>query len=127
MSFFILLESLGNLTTNNPLSNSAWTSEIFIFSDLLEVVYRTLARKRGKSRWGDKTPFNTFNMRELIKAFPNAQFIHIVRDGRDVHLSWREVDWCKGRDVRTSAEKWRGWVWSAYRPGKLLNKEKWSF
>jgi hypothetical protein len=38
-------------------------------------------------RWGDKTPEYTRHLPVLRELFPTAQFIHIVRDGRDVALS----------------------------------------
>ena len=36
---------------------------------------------------GDKTPAHSFHMRTLIKLFPEARFIHMLRDGRDVAVS----------------------------------------
>lgn len=36
---------------------------------------------------GDKTPRNVFHLHTLMSAFPNAKFIHIVRDPRDNVLS----------------------------------------
>lgn len=51
--------------------------------------FRDYALKHGKSRWGDKTPRNIRYVQRLLNQFPNAQFIHIVRDGRDVACSLR--------------------------------------
>jgi glycosyltransferase involved in cell wall biosynthesis len=58
-------------------------------------VYRCLLRLRldGGLRYVDKTPRNVFLMPFLSRAFPDARFIHIVRDGRDVALSWSERPW----------------------------------
>jgi len=36
---------------------------------------------------GDKTPANSFHITTLKRLFPGAQFIHILRDGRDVAVS----------------------------------------
>lgn len=47
--------------------------------------------KIGKDRWGEKTPHNVFFGREISEGFPNSKFIHIVRDGRDVAISWKKV------------------------------------
>jgi hypothetical protein len=49
--------------------------------------YELYARKQGKSRWGDKTPGYQIRMLKLRKALPEARFIHVIRDGRDVALS----------------------------------------
>jgi hypothetical protein len=41
--------------------------------------------------WGDKNNFHTHHLPELAELFPSARFLHIVRDGRDVACSYREV------------------------------------
>lgn len=40
------------------------------------------AQHHGKSRWGEKTPGNLFYVRTLLDMFPDAQFVHLVRDPR---------------------------------------------
>ena len=40
-----------------------------------------------KKRWLEKTPTNILYMKELLEIFPEAKFIHIYRDGRDVAAS----------------------------------------
>lgn len=47
-------------------------------------------------RWGDKSPSYIVYVNELHKLFPQAQFIHIVRDPRDVALSSNDA-WGKHR------------------------------
>jgi len=41
----------------------------------------------GKARWGDKTPYYILHLRTIKEMFPNAQIIHVIRDGRDCALS----------------------------------------
>jgi hypothetical protein len=53
------------------------------FADLYAALHRLYARAEGKARWGEKTPRNGFWMDEIRALFPDAQFVHIVRDGRD--------------------------------------------
>ena len=53
---------------------------------------------------GNKTPTNSENIDKLRRLFPNARYILIVRDGRDVALSWRRK-W--GKDELLAADKWR--------------------
>ena len=36
----------------------------------------------------NKSPMNTFRIPDILKMFPDAQFIHIYRDGRAVSYSW---------------------------------------
>ncbi|MGH8905987.1 MAG: sulfotransferase family protein [Egibacteraceae bacterium] len=42
-------------------------------------VFTRYAAERGKARWGDKTPFHTWHVRQMASIFPDAQFIGIVR------------------------------------------------
>jgi len=53
---------------------------------VLDGVYRAHLQRHKPSatRWGDKTPRNTFALRELHTVFPDLQVVHMVRDGRDV-------------------------------------------
>ena len=48
--------------------------------------YRTVAQawadRQGKVRWGEKTPGNVFYVDVLLDMFPEARFIHLVRDPR---------------------------------------------
>ena len=56
------------------------------FGGLYDVLHRKYARDTGKSRWGEKTPRNCFWMDEIKSDFPDAQFVHIIRDGRDMAI-----------------------------------------
>ena len=47
------------------------------------------ASRRGKSRWAEKTPLNVRHLGWIYRHFPNARFIHVIRDGRDVACSLR--------------------------------------
>jgi len=69
------------------------------------------ADKQGNpgARWGDKTPGYIKNMREIQAYLPEARFIHLIRDGRDVALSVLKQDWGP-QTVEAAAEKWRSRV-----------------
>jgi hypothetical protein len=54
---------------------------------LLDALYTAYARQHGATRWGDKTPTYTSHIDTLHCVFPEAKFIHLIRDGRDVALS----------------------------------------
>ena len=53
----------------------------------VEAPFRAYASLAGKSRWGDKTPAYLHHVDELLAIWPDARFIVLVRDGRDVALS----------------------------------------
>jgi hypothetical protein len=49
--------------------------------------YEAYAAKEGKPRWGEKTPRYVGKMKLIQRALPEARFVHVIRDGRDVALS----------------------------------------
>ncbi len=57
--------------------------------------YETYAAAQGKTRWGEKTPQYLRMMGRIARTLPEARFVHIVRDGRDVALSC--CRWSGGR------------------------------
>jgi hypothetical protein len=63
------------------------------FSDAVRAVYALYAQEHGKPRYGDKTPVFVSHVDRLTKLFPEAVFVHLIRDGRDVALSIMDVTW----------------------------------
>ena len=75
-------------------------------ADAVRAVFAAYAAARGKPRYADKTPHYVSHLPELAARFPEAQFVHVVRDGRDVALSLLEVPW--GPDtLEDAARHWR--------------------
>jgi hypothetical protein len=66
--------------------------------DVLRTFYRTYASRFGKTAWGDKWPGNVMNMRRIAALLPEARFVHIIRDGRDVAASLRPL-WFRPGDT----------------------------
>ena len=58
------------------------------YAAVVEAVFLAYADLHGKSRWGDKTPKYVVDIPLLSKLYPSGLFIHIIRDGRDVALSY---------------------------------------
>lgn len=56
-------------------------------------VWKEFARDRGKARWGEKRPAYWQDLAALQQMFPDAQYIHLVRDGRACMASLMKVDW----------------------------------
>lgn len=69
------------------------------------VVFRAYARRFDKPRWGDKRPGYYQDIPALLRLFPDAQIVHLVRDGRDCVASLKAMSWFKG-DVHTAAATW---------------------
>jgi len=72
----------------------------------LRAVFHLYAGARGKPRWGDKTPTYRARMSEIAAALPEARFIHIIRDGRDVALSYRGLWFGPGDEIGAQARFW---------------------
>jgi hypothetical protein len=67
------------------------------------------SRRRGReghTYWGDKTPWYLLRLDCLVELFPDAQFIFINRDGRDVALSLLEKDWGPN-NIYSCAKYWQ--------------------
>ena len=56
-------------------------------SAIISGLFEKNALGEGKQRWGDKTPYYVLHMKTILQLFPDAQFIHLIRDGRDCALS----------------------------------------
>ena len=67
--------------------------------------YETYAAAQGKPRWGEKTPQYLRMMGRIARTLPEARFVHIIRDGRDVALSLLAVEWGP-TTVTGAAEQW---------------------
>lgn len=77
--------------------------------DAIRRLFARYAELRGKSRYGNKTPVHVLSISALADAFPEARFVHIIRDGRDVALSYVGAD--IGPDtIAAAALRWRRWV-----------------
>ena len=78
----------------------------------------------GKPRWGDKTPEYVEFMRPVSKALPEARFIHVIRDGRDVAMSrvrWRMKRAGKKPPMQRLAKRWVKAVTGARKQGAKLD------
>jgi hypothetical protein len=75
------------ISDHGPLTYATFVSRVF---DLY-------ATKEGKRLAGDKTPGYARELSLLHDLWPDARFVHLIRDGRDVLLSLR--DWPKSTRV----------------------------
>lgn len=65
-----------------------------------------LTRSTNKKRWGEKTPSHVFHIDLIREVYPESQFIHIIRNGRDVVKSLLNVEWGP-REIKWSVGRWR--------------------
>ena len=82
------------------------------------------ARAVGKPRWGEKTPHNLFYVEEILADFPDAKFIHLLRDGRDVAVEQLRSAFGP-RNVYAAALVWRRTQDVAARWRAELPRDRW--
>lgn len=82
------------------------------------------ARHHGKVRWGEKTPGNLFYVDHLLKMFPEAQFIHLVRDPRAGVQSMQNASFF-GDDVTINALNRRKYLREGLRRDASMPSDQW--
>jgi hypothetical protein len=93
------------------------------YAEAIRRVYALYAEARGTSRYGDKTPPFLLHMDRLAALFPEARFIHLVRDGRSVGLSLRDVGFGP-RTVAGTAAYWADRVRLGREAGRRLGPDR---
>lgn len=98
---------------------SYWEAKI---AELFASVHRDYASRRGRTRWADKTPRYALQLDFIDRLFPDAQVLHVIRDGRDVVASHR------ARSGYSSAvravEKWPRYIRTAREVGTRLGGDR---
>ena len=87
--------------------------------DAVREFFEAYCGRVGKPRWGDKTPRYVTRMRLIADALPEAHFVHVIRDGRDVALSVRDRT-VKDYTVERVAQRWKEKISKARRDAPLL-------
>ena len=89
------------------------------FHGVVDGLLRAWASSQGKTRWGEKTPQHTLCWRTILSGFAKVQVIHLVRDGRDVALSYKKAFFgpkhvyplaCRWQQYLTAAEEARAFL-----------------
>jgi hypothetical protein len=94
--------------------------------DFLRIIMEEMCRKQGVERWADTTPEHLLYMRRIKETIPNALIIHVIRDGRDVALSWerlsqiRPFPWDRKRPAMAAAIYWEWIVNKGRQAGRTL-------
>ena len=92
----------------------------FSVANGLRAFYRQYAARKGKPRWGDKTPPYRCAVMEIQQLLPEVRFIHIIRDGRDVALSYRGLWFGPGDDIEAQAHFWVDQILAVRRQAQTL-------
>ncbi len=105
------------------------------FAQFVSGIFDLYGRNHGKEHVGDKTPIYVRCIRVLHELWPEARFVHLIRDGRDVCLS--TINWKKKQAkltdsfatwredaISTSAMRWRWNVRLGREAGQPLGPER---
>ena len=92
------------------------------YSELVAAIFESYASAEGKEHWGDKTPSYVTDIEVLRAIFPECKIIHVVRDGRDVALSNRNIKWGIHSLPRVAAD-WRWKVTLGHKLGCMLGSD----
>lgn len=119
---------VGMMTWNDfHLDTEAFRRELdtlapFTLTSGLRCFYAMYARRFGKRRYGDKTPGYCHYMAGIAQVLPEAHFIHMIRDGRDVALSMRHLWFGPGPDLAAQAREWVSWIGTAREQAKSCER-----
>jgi hypothetical protein len=97
--------------------------------DFLRIVMQEIAHQQGVGRWADCTPDHLLYMQEIKRQIPDALFVHIIRDGRDVALSYARqrwsypLPWDRNERLGVSALYWEWAVRKGREQGKRLGAD----
>lgn len=86
------------------------------WSSVISCANVAFARDEGKPRWGDKTPGYVRYLPLIKELFPDAKILHVIRDGRDVVLSFLQ-QWFGPNGILEGADYWRSDVERGRRDG----------
>ena len=81
-----------------------------------------LARS-GKARWAEKDPTYTLHLAFIEELFPDALFVHLLRDGHDVVASFRDR-WGYRSAARAARTEWARYVSAARELGQRLGEQR---
>lgn len=71
----------------------------------IEAVFRVFAERFDASRWGEKRPGYHSQIGVIMRLFPDAHIVHVVRDPRDCVASLKGMPWWK-EDAYHSVSAW---------------------
>ena len=91
----------------------------FDLAEGMRAFYAAYAASQDKPRWGDKSPGYALHVPRIAELLPEAHFVHLIRDGRDVRLSQLKRG-SNHPNAKKHARRWRKRVRTAQRAGEKL-------
>lgn len=79
---------------------------ILSLKELVNNLFNKIAESKRKKIFVEQTPWYGQRIDILNELFPDAKYIHMVRDGRDVALSYARTPWWHD-DIGQNLERWQ--------------------
>lgn len=94
------------------------------FGDAVRGVFATYASTQGKTLYGDKTPGTVSHIALLGDLFPEMKFVHVIRDGRAVALSYLERPEWGPQTMAEAAHHWKSRIARGREGGAVVGSER---
>jgi hypothetical protein len=102
------------------LPRSWWLARIRGFYDEFQAAVLAAS---GKARWAEKDPTYTLLLPFIEELFPEARYVHLLRDGHDVVASFRDR-WGYRSAARAARTEWARYVSAARELGSRVGPER---
>lgn len=89
------------------------------YGHLFSLFHLHNAERLGKPRWGDKSLHTEHYVDRVLREYPNAKIIHMIRDPRDRYASVRKRH---GRDNPRLGGSTGRWLFSIYRAQRNVKR-----
>ncbi len=93
------------------------------YGAVVNAFHRAYAARKGKQCWANLDIGTLDDMPRVLEWFPEARFVHIVRDGRDVALSHETMPYGES-NTWDCALSWRERVGTNLKMGAMLGKDR---
>ncbi len=93
------------------------------FKGIYEGIHIYYAKSKGKVRWGEKSPRDCFWVDDIVRDFPDAQILHLTRDGRDMAIDICQSEEMLPNNLYAGAHIWRENNTAVMNSAKNLNKD----
>jgi hypothetical protein len=91
--------------------------------ELYQAFQAEVLARSGKVRWAEKDPTYTLHLPFIEELFPDALYVHLLRDGYDVIASFRDR-WGYKSAARAARTEWARYVTTARELGTRLPEER---
>ncbi|MDA0772533.1 MAG: sulfotransferase [Cyanobacteria bacterium] len=90
----------------------------FYKKEVFDLLMNSFLDSRSKARLCENTPQHLCHIEEILTLYPQAKFIHLIRDGRDTIRSLMQMPW-RPKGLLNNA---RFWVQNLKEVSKTINK-----